>query len=73
MFSTLPIPNLNFSFTFILSCANAFNLDQSEILSFGKELRQQKSFYSSSLQAFADYSLHFVEMMGLEVKNIIHI
>ena len=34
LFSTLPKPNINFSFTFILSSTNAFNLDQS----FGKEL-----------------------------------
>ena len=41
MFSTLPKPNLNISFTFILSSANAFNLDQSKILSFGIELNKQ--------------------------------
>ena len=38
----LPIPNskVNFCFlvTFVLSSAHAFNLDQSKILSFGKEL-----------------------------------
>ena len=38
MFSTLPKTNFNFSLPFILSSANAFNLDQSKILSFGKEL-----------------------------------
>ena len=38
MFSTLPKPNFNFSVPFILSSANSFNLNQSEILSFGKEL-----------------------------------
>ena len=32
--------NFNFSVTFILSPASAFNLDQSKILSFGKELRK---------------------------------
>ena len=37
MFSTLSKTNINFSVTFILSSAKAFNLDQSEILSFGKE------------------------------------
>ena len=30
--------NFNFSVTFILSSANAFNLDLTKILSFGKEL-----------------------------------
>ena len=38
MFPTLPISNFNFSFTFILSSANAFNMDQSKILLFGKGL-----------------------------------
>ena len=38
MLSTLPECNFSFSFTFILWSANAFNLDQSKILSFGKEL-----------------------------------
>ena len=39
MFSTLPKTNFDyFSATFILSSANAFNLDQSINLSFGKEL-----------------------------------
>ena len=38
MFPTFPKTNFNFSFTFILSSANAFNLDQSKILSFGKGL-----------------------------------
>ena len=37
MFSTLPIPNFNFSVTYILLSANALNLDQSKILLFGKE------------------------------------
>ena len=36
-FSTLPKPNLNFSFTFIMSSANVFYLEQSKILSFGEE------------------------------------
>ena len=36
MFSTLPKTNVSFSFPFILLFASAFNLDQSEILSFGK-------------------------------------
>ena len=42
MFSTLSKTNFNFSPAFILSSANAFNLDQSKILSFGKELRVMK-------------------------------
>ena len=38
MFSTLPNTNFNFSFTFTLSSANVFNLNESKILLFGKEL-----------------------------------
>ena len=38
LFSTLSKTNFKFLFTFILSPADAFNLDQSKILSFGKEL-----------------------------------
>ena len=36
----IPFPKINFNFsvTSMLSSANAFNLDQSIILSFGKEL-----------------------------------
>ena len=41
MFSTNPKTNFNFSVTFILSSADAFNLDQSKILLFGKELMVQ--------------------------------
>ena len=37
-FLPFPYRNFNFSVTSILSSANAFNLDQSEILSFVKEL-----------------------------------
>ena len=39
MFSAHPNTNFNFWITFILSSANAFNLDYSKILSFGKELK----------------------------------
>ena len=38
MFSTLLKTNFNFTVAFILLSANALNLDQSKILSFGKEL-----------------------------------
>ena len=38
MFSTLPETNFTFSVPFILSSASALNLNQSEKLSFGKDL-----------------------------------
>ena len=41
MFSTLQNPIFNFWVTSILLPANALNLDQSKILSFGKELKQK--------------------------------
>ena len=40
MFSTLPKTIFKFSVQFILLSANAFNLDQSKILLFGKELKR---------------------------------
>ena len=43
MFSILPISNFKFLESFILSSADAFNLDQSRILSFGKELSNYKT------------------------------
>ena len=54
MFS-IPKQVLIFLFKFILSSANAFNLDQSKILSFGKELScvsstAAKSFSSAGLE-----------------------
>ena len=52
MFSTLPKTNSSFSVTYILSSANAFNLEQSKILSCGKELStvfQQQSFLQAQL------------------------
>ena len=44
MFSTLPITDYNFSVASILSSGNALSLDQSEMLSFGKELMDHGSF-----------------------------
>ena len=38
MFSTILKTNFNFLVKFILSSANAFSLDSSKVLSFGKEL-----------------------------------
>ena len=47
MFSTLPKTNFNFSVTFILSSAIAFNLDQSKNLPFGKELKKSLQYHSN--------------------------
>ena len=46
MLSTIPWTNLKFSVTIILSSANALNLDQSKILSFGTELNSYKTITS---------------------------
>ena len=59
MLSTLPKANFKFSVTFILSSANYFNLDQSKILSFGRELtlsHASPSFYMSTVQVFWKHS-----------------
>ena len=39
MLANIPKMNFNISVTFIVSSANAFNLDQSTIMSFGKEIK----------------------------------
>ena len=53
MFSTHPKINFNFSVTFILSSANAFNLDQLKYLSFGKVLKnKQTTNYNSRMMDF---------------------
>ena len=57
MFSTLPKTYLTFSVTFILSSANAFHLDKSSNLSFGKELlffTNDKALDESKLKLFTD-------------------
>ena len=42
MFSTVPKTNFNFSVTFILLSANAFNLEESKILTFGKRVKHKQ-------------------------------
>ena len=42
MFSPRHKSNFKFSVTFILSSANAFDLDKPKILSFDKELKEKK-------------------------------
>ena len=63
MFSTLPKTSFDFLFESILSSANAFNLEESEVLSFGKELRtwitsnNSSAYNSRFLQPWAKYVL----------------
>ena len=56
MMSTLPKTSFNFFVKFILSSENAFNLDKTKILSFGKELTlsQMTILDPSKLKEFAD-------------------
>ena len=63
MFPTLFKTDFNFAVTFILFSANAFNLYQSKILSFGKELilSQRQNLDSSKLKEFADDDSRFDE------------
>ena len=44
MFSSLPKANVQFWVTITFLSANAFNLDQSKILSFGKELKHTSAY-----------------------------
>ena len=57
MFSTIPITNLNDLFTLILSSASAFKLDQSKILSFGKELNCRDSLRFQNAEKLGVYCL----------------
>ena len=68
MFSTLPKTKFYFTVTFILLSANAFNLDQSKNLSFGKELShrikpcpKRQILESSKVKQFADDNFEFDE------------
>ena len=70
MFSTLPKTSFNFSFKFILSSANAFNLDQSKILLCGKELNNRILKWSK-LKAFANNKLtHSHKMTPFDALKI---
>ena len=54
MFSNLSKTNFKFWVTFILSSANALNLDQSKLLLFGKELRHVHSIRHSKTDDMSD-------------------
>ena len=60
--------NFNFSVTFILSSANAFNLDQFKNLLFGKELKEltsEKKIYKVKLE-----KLHYInDVLHFEVNT----
>ena len=53
MFSTLPKANINFYLIFILSSAKPFNLDQSKILSFVKELSSTTFWWANNPETIA--------------------
>ena len=60
MFSTLSKINFNFSVKSFLSSANAFNLGQSKIFKFGKELTHYQT-TNCKLKEFADDNFDFDE------------
>ena len=62
-FSTHPNLNFNFWVTFILSSANAFNLDWSKILLFGKELMLCQDDKIKLKELFADKNFNMVQMV----------
>ena len=71
MFSTYSKTNVHFSVTFILSSANSLNLDQSKILSFGKELTLPniEIVDQSKLKAFADNKIDPTQKWNLFWKE----
>ena len=62
MLSTHPKTSSNFSFKFILSAANVFNLDQSKILSFGKKL--------TKTQEVMDKCTGCLDIIGIKLHKI---
>ena len=70
--STLPKTKFHFSATFSATflSANAFNLDQSEFLSFSKELTlpNDKILDWSKLKVFADDKIHVTQKLILVLK-----
>ena len=56
IFSTIPETNFNFSGTFTLRSADAFNLGRSQISSNFKELTDDKILDLDKLAAFADHT-----------------
>ena len=62
MFPSLPKQNLNFSFTFVSSSANAFILDLSKILLFGRG-------YSNYMRIFYDFCCVFFSH-GVQVQKV---
>ena len=74
MFSTLLRTSITILITFILLSANSFNLNQSNILSFGKGLnklylrydtRRQKIFGLPKLKAFEDHKSNVTQILKL--------
>ena len=77
MFSAFPKTNASFSFTFILSSADAFNLDQSKNLLFDKELKN-KPIYTKLVRLFQiciaqDHIVHlrFLDFRGPSIDPFV--
>ena len=66
MLSFFPAPNFNFSFLLILLPANVFNLDQSKIMSFDKDLNSipnDKILALTKLKTFAEDKFSIAKMI----------
>ena len=73
MFSTLPRTNFNFSITLILLSANAFDLDQSKILSFGNGLKDiSRSLANGNIKHLSDPLYQHCYHTGLCGKELTH-
>ena len=68
-FLPFPIVNFNFWFTFKLSSANAFNLDRSKILLFGKEFRIQQKFNHSRIKSIWRWLIRYLNFPLTEKKT----
>ena len=69
MFSTLHKTNLKFSVTFILSSANALNLDKPKISSFGNELNAMYALSRGSWEHFKIGVAKGVGALGMSPPN----
>ena len=71
MFSTLSKTNFYFSVTYILSSANAFNLDQSKILLFSNGFNPLNNVtgYNVKHKDWLQWSIHFKSRL-LQIYNM---
>ena len=70
VFFTCPKTNFNFSPTFMLSSANAFNLDQYKNLSFSKELMLMHDAFYMHISCYYMYNYELKKKKKTLVKQL---